>query len=341
MSRKKRQVTQISIREQIFDECRAMAEYCFANGQSVPVEIVRTLDEFTGSFHDGATGDDPSDQEKLEIEPLVDAHRTLADIVKPALPRTILLLNNERNSDSFWHFLGPVAVIRQMMMASTISLIIFVLFALWPEVNTRYIATQGAGKNILDLHGTALLINLIFYISAAGLGAGFAALYKANRYITEGTFDPTYHASYWIRFSLGLIAGLVLSVMVSGNALDAHHGLPGDANALDTFLDPGLLRPMLAMLGGFSADLLYTILSRLVETVESLFRGSTKNLMDRKQQEADAQIAAGKIHSQLSLAAKLVKLRQELEGEVNPAEIQAKIDKLLTETMPNIHNPGI
>jgi hypothetical protein len=37
----------------------------------------------------------------------------------------------------------------------------------------------------------------------AGLGACFAALFLANRYIAEGTFDPKYESSYWIRFILG------------------------------------------------------------------------------------------------------------------------------------------
>jgi hypothetical protein len=328
--------TPMTLREEIFEECRAMTAYCFANGNPPPVEIVAIVDAFTRSFNTATDANFTTP----DIEPLVNAHRGLSDIVKPALPRTILLLNKEQRSNSFWHFLGPVAVIRQMMMASYISLIIFVIFSLWPEVNTAYIATQGAGKNILDLHGTALLKNLIFYISAAGLGAGFAALYKANRYITDGTFDPTYHASYWIRFSLGLIAGLVLAVMISGNALNATHGTPGDVTPLDTFLDPGLLRPMLAMLGGFSADLLYTVMNRLVETVESLFRGSTKNLINMKQQEAEAQIATGKVQNQMNLASKLVKLQQELGGDIKPAEIQAKIDKLLTEMMPNIREPG-
>lgn len=53
-----------------------------------------------------------------------------------------------------------------------------------------------------------------YYLAAAGLGVSFAALYKANTFIANGTFDPTYHASYWIRFFLGLIAGLILAIMV-------------------------------------------------------------------------------------------------------------------------------
>jgi len=197
------------------------------------------------------------------------------------------------------------------MMASIISLVLFVVFVLSADVST----SVAGGENILALDGLKLLNNLVFLISAAGLGAGFAALYKANSFITQGTFDPTYHVSYWIRFFLGLIAALVLSVMVSGDALDAHQGSTQADSTLYAFLDPGLLRPMLAMLGGFSADLLYTIMNRLVETVESLFRGSTKNFIAVKQEEANALLAASKVQSKIDVALKLLKFQQELKGE--------------------------
>ena len=74
-------------------------------------------------------------------------------------------------------------------------------------------------------------------------------------------------------------------------------------------------------------------MNRLVETVASLFQGSAKDMLDRTRQEADTQLAASKVQSQIELAAKLVKLQQEL-GSGTPAEAQAKIDKLLGEVMP-------
>lgn len=130
--------------------------------------------------------------------------------------------------------------------------------------------------------------------------------------------------------------------MVSNNALHGVSGAQSGAGAASSaaaasaagFLDPAFLRPLLAMLGGFSADLLYTILNRLVETVASLFQGSAKDMLDMKRQEADAQLAASKVQSQIDLAAKLVKLQQEVGSGTNPAEVQAKIDKLLSDVMP-------
>ena len=68
--------------------------------------------------------------------------------------------------------------------------------------------TANIGQEWLVLSGHVLLYNLLFLIAAAGLGASFQALFQANRYVVAGTFDPKYESSYWIRFVLGLIAGL-------------------------------------------------------------------------------------------------------------------------------------
>lgn len=315
-----------------------MADYSFSNGLSVPVDVVKTIEAFSGSEAEPSTSyspeqdADPALNGQPDIGQLVNAHMTLSSLVRPARPKTIYQLYKGQNIKSWQRFLGPVSIIRQMMIALIVSLAAFILLALMPQVSV------GAG-DILESDGLKLLLNLLFYIAAAGLGAGFAALYKANSYIAKGTFDSTYDASYRIRFCLGLIAGLVLSVMVSDKALHVSQGVVSgavdpNANSIYGFMDTALLRPMLAMLGGFSADLLYTILHRLVETVESLFKGSTKNLIDLKQLEVDALLASSKVQAQIDLAVKLLKLQQQVGGMADPAEIQTRIDQLLNEVMP-------
>ena len=151
------------------------------------------------------------------------------------------------------------------------------------------VAQIGAGT-IFSLDGIPLLLNLFLYVSAAGLGASFAGLYKANQYITNGTFDPAYSASYWIRFFLGLISGLMLAVLISKNTME---GI--------TLLEDGVIRPLLGIVGGFSADLLYTFLSRMVESLKSLFEGSVKQAVDLKVQEMQARMKAqGRVNELIS-----------------------------------------
>ncbi|MFZ3018703.1 MAG: hypothetical protein WA056_09640 [Gallionella sp.] len=328
----------LGISEQLYQESRAMAEYALSNGNQVPVDVLKTIDRF-GSLHPSKRTKEAHDEPGIDLEPLIVAHQTLSAIVKPALPRTLLLLDREQDCNSRWLILGPVPIIRQMMVASLISLTAFIALSLSPDV------AADAG-NMLRSNGLVLLQNLLFFLAAAGLGAGFAALYKANSFIMQGTFDPSYHSSYWIRFCLGLISGLVLSVMASDHVLSTQGAITGALDAAsavaaastmesNSFMDPAFIRPMLAMLGGFSAELLYTILNRLVETVGSLFQGSTRNLLDMKQQETETRLATSKAQGQIELATKLVKLQQDVGNAANPAEIQAKLDQLLKDVIPD------
>lgn len=315
---KKIEAGKIGLVEQLYRESRAMAEYAFTNGLKVPAAAVTVLERLQIPGIALEKGGQPRDT--ADIEALVGVHTTLSRLVSPAKPRTIVLLDKEKSTGGALRFLGPVSLIRQLMLAALICLVLFIGLTLSKSVDS-------AGGNILKSSGIPLLLNLLFYLSAAGLGASFAALYKANHYITNGTFDPTYHASYWIRFFLGLIAGLLLSVLISDkvfNNSQLHQGL----------LEPGIVRPLLAILGGFSADVAYTVLSRLVETVESLFQGSTKNLIANKVSEEKNQLAQTQTQQQMKLATDLVNLQQQL-SQGGDSEHAAAISKLLSDLLPD------
>ena len=64
-----------------------------------------------------------------------------------------------------------------------------------------------------------------------------------------------------MRFIHGLIAGIVLPELIPVQG------------------DQALSRPLLALLGGFSASVVYRLLSRLVDTLESLFQGDPREFL--------------------------------------------------------------
>jgi hypothetical protein len=289
---------ELSIREHLIRECDAMAKYAFASGLSVPGPLMESL-EATKNMQSGG------------INKLTSVHERLAQIVAPATPRTILLLHTESEKEGVLNFLGPVPLIRRMMLASILSLIMFVTLSLSPDVSRT-------GGGILDSSGMELLLNELFYLSAAGLGASFGALFMANRYITEGTFDPKYESSYWIRFALGLIAGIILAEVIT---------LVSDLEG------GGLAKPALAMVGGFSAALVYRILNRLVETIESLFRGETREIIASKEQAAKTRYEDQLSQSRLKTATNLIHLQQQLDSG-NPEQVKQNIKKILNELMP-------
>ncbi len=173
-------------------------------------------------------------------------------------------------------------------------------------------------EDVLSAAGVDQLIRLAFYMSSAALGASFAALYKANFYLSKGTYDPSYQASYWIRFTLGIIAGLLLALLVSERAMQS-----------EGFLSNGVARPLLAILGGFSADLLYTFLNRMVETFKSLFESSTEDILNAKEMEAKAKLAGLEVEGRMNLVQDLMRVQQEIGKSNDPEEVKKQLNELL------------
>lgn len=149
------------------------------------------------------------------------------------------------------------------MVAAIVSLVALVLLSLSQKVNA-----QESTSDILKSSGIPLLLNELFFLAAAGLGASFATLFRAHKYIIEGTYDPKYDTLYWSRFILGIIAGLILVEFIPFET--SNQATP-------------IARPLLAMLGGFSATVVYQILSRLVDSVGSIVQGDVSEIKQVEQ----------------------------------------------------------
>ena len=149
--------------------------------------------------------------------------------------------------------MGPIANVRRLLGAAAAFLALFVLLSLSPSLS---VATMNA--DIYSIDGVPQFVVLTFLLSAAGVGATFQALFTAQRYVADSNYDPRYDGSYWILIALGLVAGLLLSVLVPIQMSSAS--------------SPSMAKPLLALIGGFSSGLVYRILQRLVDTVDSLFQ---------------------------------------------------------------------
>jgi hypothetical protein len=314
-----------------------MAKYAFASGLAVPGNLIQVLESFSskaarereaaaipgGAAGTGDTGDTAgkartkagippdnkvSPQNIPDIRPLLSVHDKLVRIVDPAKPRTILLLEEESQRAGMFKFLGSVSFIRRMILAAIICLVLFVSISLSPEINNK-----PGSWNLFESSGWGLLLKELFLLSAAGLGASFTALFRANRYIVEGTFDPKYESSYWIRFSLGFIAGMILATLIP----------------IEKSTDADFGKPLLAMLGGFSADLVYRIISRVIETLESLFRGDTKSQLKAEKQYVQARTAEDNNQNRFNIAANIMKVQQDIDAGMNPEEVKKKMGKLM------------
>jgi hypothetical protein len=241
-------------RRHIALECDAMVRYALGNGLKLPPALQQSLELFENVVEEG----DPS----VPVAYLASLHGQLADVVAPATPRTIYLLHIDKSRNSWASILGPLSSIRRLVLGAAFFTMVFVLSSL-----SDSISHQNLTMDIYSLDGMQSLEILVFLMSAAAMGGCFHALFIAHSYIEQGTYDPRFESSYWMRIGLGIIAGLVLSQMIPiGPGPEAGGDAAAPVSSASVFG-----KPLLSLLGGFSATLVYTILQRLVETVESLF----------------------------------------------------------------------
>lgn len=298
-----------------FSECEAMAKYALSSGLKVPGTILRRLRTLQLSIDSG----DVDGSGELMCR-LGECHHQLSHLVAPATPRTILLLDSEAGQKSVLRFLGPLPLVRQMMVTALLSLIALIVITLSPNVNG-----SDHNSNILLGSGLTLLLNELFLLSAAAMGASFSALFIANRYIQEGTFDPRYNVSYWMRFVLGLIAGFILATLIDVDAFQASAKGSGETTPF--------ARPLLAMLGGFSASVVYRILNRLAESVESIFRGDLRDQVRNGIQSERAKLKIESEQNRSRLAYRLMSLQQKSGSVESVSALQDEINTLLQDLL--------
>jgi hypothetical protein len=310
----------------VFKECKGMAIYAAERGMPVPVSVAKTITEYESYFQEkfqkNADGKKESQEENgPAIDQLISAHQLLSKIVEPSTPQAILLIN-KGDGRSIFDCFGPVPLIRDMIFVALFSLIIFIFVVLQKEVNLLEI-------NIFTLDGKDLFFPILFLISASALGASFAALYKANQYIKNLTYDPNQVASYWIRFLLGIMSGLILSLVIDTKAIESK------------LLIENVVKPLLAILGGFSADLFYTFLNRMVESMKSLFEGSTKEIIDSQAQVLKLKSSKDLLNNKIVISTQLMELQKKISSNKDPEIIQQTIDNLWENLLPELKSPQV
>jgi hypothetical protein len=93
------------------------------------------------------------------------------------------------------------------------------------------------------------------------------------------------------------------------------------------------------MLGGYSASAVYRILNRLVEALESLFRGNAKELIVEREEAAAARASEEATGARMRVAAKLVAVQQELAAGTSTEEVTARIREIVASLTPEANEP--
>jgi hypothetical protein len=123
----------------------------------------------------------------------------------------------------------PAVPVRPAIAAAAISTGAFVALSLTPYAGVSAVVVQGSA-------GVALLVNELFWLSAAAMGASFAMLLQAGGVRATGSDER----SYGLQFAAGVMAGFILVALFPVGELMGFSGLS---------------QPAAAMLGAFLASM--------------------------------------------------------------------------------------
>ena len=234
-----------AFRSELVTEIEAMALYQIAEGQLIDPKAAAVLGRM--------------EREDVPLAELVALHGELAQS-SAASPRAILALHQGTKLQGGRGILGPIPAVRRLSACSIGFALTFFAVSLSGEINTTNISLS-----IYELQGFNLALKLLLVMSAAGLGASFAALFDVWSDLRRRRFDPVLESAYWMQIGLGVVAGLILSEIVASERVVAEGGVFGSDI-------PTISAPLLALVGGFSASVLHMVMTALVDAFRRVFQ---------------------------------------------------------------------
>ena len=295
----------VDVDHQIEGETTAMVSYALERGYEVATGDLAAL-----------AGEDAEGNKLNPAEAraaLNQAHNRLAKAVHPAMPKTLHLLRVEGENQKVFEWLGPVRLVRMFMALGLLLVPVFVLLGLSVGVTSDGPQSDFFGGNLIDRTRVAL-----YLVTSATIGSTFAGLTKAFRYVGNLSYDDKYESSYWIRLVLGIVAGLILAIVLSQALFDE------SAEAGTGFR---ITVPLLAIVGGFSSDLVYKMLKRIMDALETLVSGSASEQVDVAVAEIEARGRAANVEQSASTARQLIAIRDSLPPDAQ--EARDRIDETL------------
>ena len=232
------QVTQEYISPQIVSELKSeidnMLSYAIYNGITINTDINALIQKNT-------QGD------------LLNAYNLLVKNIAPVTPKSIEYIKKIHVDSEDKSFFYKLPLVRNLLVLTILFLAFFVITSMSSDVNN-----DSLDKGVMNNHGMALLLNIGFLASVAGLGVLFSLLKKISLSIHDGTLVPEESISYITHIVLGIIAGLIVSEIMSLYTKD-----PQGINLMN--------KSILALIGGFSSDSLFDILQGIIDRIKSIF----------------------------------------------------------------------
>lgn len=189
------------------------------------------------------------------VDDLFNAYNLLCKNVAPATPKSIQYTKALYDTNANKSLFNKLPLVRNLVILALVFLIAFILTSLFPEVNN-----DSLDKGIMSNSGKSLLLNLVFLASISGLGVVFYMLKDVSSSVKDGTLIPEDTIYYIALIVLGVIAGLIMSEILS-----LYNEDPNGVNLFN--------KSVLALIGGFSSDAIFSILQGVINKIKSIFTG--------------------------------------------------------------------
>lgn len=316
-----------SLKEQLVRESCAMARQLVGSGTRVPPVLIKSADHFETALEQ---------KRPIDMVALAGTHERLARLVAPAKPGTLYLLDSSYQLQGGEIGFTPVRILRHMIRVAMLCVGVFIALSVLAMVDAHssvdlFDVELGRGERPGKHYDTLLVVKIVlervFWLAAAGIGASFAMLFQLNEQVLTRTFEPDESSSYWVKFFLGLVAGFILVALVPiGGGSDAQSTSDG-VQALGP--------PTIALLGGFSASAVYRILTRMVEALESVFTGGAKEQAAAAEKAAATRANEESSQSRMAVAGQLVDLQQQIAAGLSPDQAAARLKQVVSALVPS------
>lgn len=292
-----------TMKQRLLRESEAMVLYVSGRGLQKDLPKDGSLDVLDS---------DPSKRESTPLRQLLGLHQTLSRLVAPALPETLALLQFHQEMSGKkgegWRRIAPLSSIIFLIIFTVAIALLLGIFVvtkdssflqplqmdnalnflqgkcrspvLFQKEINDILAAKNAAASALSPENAATFyqttINAaeidiradcqqqrtnatfglyLFFGMIGALGAAYSSIYDSFAFIREGIYDIRLASTYYIRIFLGAFSGILL------------------AEPLSEYLDTSTFSStLLAFTGGFAAQLVYDILTKIVDSVANMFR---------------------------------------------------------------------
>jgi len=220
---------------ELSDEVNNMLSFAVYNGLTVNTEVNSLI-------------------QNSNVDDLINAHNLLCENVAPATPKSIVYTRKMYEKGNKKSIFNKLPLLRNLMLLSIFFLMAFVATGTTDEVNN-----ESLKNGIMGSSGWSLFFNLSYLGSVAGLGVLFYLLKEVSTSLKRATLVPEDSISYMSQILLGIMAGLILSEILAPYIIDP--------NSQVSMFN----KSVLALIGGFSSDAIFSILQGMINKIKSIF----------------------------------------------------------------------